>query len=206
MGIVRAGRADRGAVISPMAYSIGIVKVRDRERAFEDFYKAKKSALQRYVTALNRNGANAEDIVQEVMIIIRRYWGRYERPDVLMYQIAKQELRRQKRRAPQRTVPLDDHLPEVDAALHGKGAATALEVVEERDGLLRLLRKLSARQREVLALIEAVGLSIEETSAVLGISASSVKTHHARAVARLAELDSARLAKAQDAGPRREGI
>jgi RNA polymerase sigma factor (sigma-70 family) len=183
------------------------VRDQDTDAAFEIFYKAHKNSLQRYVAVLNRNGTNTEDIVQEVMIIIRRYWGRYERPEVLIYQIARQELRRQSRRLPQRTVPLDENLAEADEAMHRKAGANPLEAVEERDGLLRLLRDLSVRQREVVVLLDIVGLCTEQASAVLGISPSAVKTHHGRALARLAELDTARLAGAQGGpGSQKEGI
>jgi RNA polymerase sigma factor (sigma-70 family) len=54
-------------------------------------------------------------------------------------------------------------------------------------GVLRALRTLPVRQREVLALRYYLDLSEAEIAATLGISAGSVKTHAHRGLATLAE-------------------
>ena len=55
------------------------------------------------------------------------------------------------------------------------------------DRVLRTLRSLPTRQREVLALRYYLDLSEEEIATTLGISAGSVKTHAHRGLATLAE-------------------
>jgi RNA polymerase sigma factor (sigma-70 family) len=149
---------------------------------------------------LNRNGANSEDIVQEVMIIVRRCWGRYPRPDLLIFLIARQELGRAARRAQHQNVPLHDHLTEADATIQRQAETDPMQVVDERDRLIKLLQKLSNRQQETVVLIDAVGLSVGQTGEVLGISESAVKTHHRRGLARLAELEANSLASTRHPG------
>lgn len=51
--------------------------------------------------------------------------------------------------------------------------------------LIRALAQLSARQRECVVLIEALGFTYREASELLGISRSSVQRHTERALAKL---------------------
>lgn len=61
----------------------------------------------------------------------------------------------------------------------------ATEVVDLRQSLVPLLRRLSRRQREVVVLSHMVGLSHEEIAVLLGCSVGSVKVHARRALERL---------------------
>ena len=66
--------------------------------------------------------------------------------------------------------------------------AAVVDVADPLIGRLEvtdLLRRLPARQREVLVLRYLLDLSTEEVAATLGISTNSVKTHTARAAATL---------------------
>ncbi|GAA1362207.1 RNA polymerase sigma factor [Catellatospora chokoriensis] len=156
--------------------------------SFEAFYKAECAKLRRFVRALTRDSDLAEDIVQEVMITIRHYWGRYEKPAHLMYQVARQELSRHTRRVPAQWLPLDHHLSQAEQAMSATGV-DQFQLIEERDGTaLSLLRRLPDRQREVVAMIDIAGLSVKTVSEILGISPSAVKTHHSRGQERLREL------------------
>ncbi len=61
----------------------------------------------------------------------------------------------------------------------------ATELVDLRQSLAPLLRRLSRRQREVVVLSFMVGLSHEEIASLLGCSVGSVKVHARRGLVRL---------------------
>lgn len=63
--------------------------------------------------------------------------------------------------------------------------AETTDVVDLRRTLVPLLRRLSARQREVVILNHIVGLSHEEIAALLGCSVGSVKVHARRGLEKL---------------------
>lgn len=69
-------------------------------------------------------------------------------------------------------------LPAADPVRFEDGMATRLSVV-------RALRELPRRQREVVVLRMLVGLPVEDVAAVLGIGTGSVRTHLGRGMDRL---------------------
>jgi RNA polymerase sigma-70 factor (sigma-E family) len=74
-----------------------------------------------------------------------------------------------------RELPLEDH----DVAAPS-GAGTGLDAA-----LLSALRRLPARQREVIALRVFLDLDIETTARTLGIAPGTVRAHQSRAIAAL---------------------
>src|ERR1700729_4236006 len=62
------------------------------------------------------------------------------------------------------------------------------DFVGERDAIVRAVRLLPGRQREVVVLRFFADLSVSETAAAIGASQGSVKTHTSRALARLREV------------------
>lgn len=65
---------------------------------------------------------------------------------------------------------------------------SALERIETSRGLLRALRSLSSRQRDVLHLVFYQDLTVEEAAEVIGISVGSARTHYQRGKDRLRAL------------------
>jgi RNA polymerase sigma factor (sigma-70 family) len=61
----------------------------------------------------------------------------------------------------------------------------ALGGVETRDEIARMLRSLTAREREAIVLTAYLGYSTEEAGQLLGIRSSTVRVHTARARASL---------------------
>jgi len=62
------------------------------------------------------------------------------------------------------------------------------ERVIDHDAIIRAVKLLAPRQREVVVLRFFADLSVSETAAAIGSSRGSVKTHTSRALARLREV------------------
>jgi RNA polymerase sigma factor (sigma-70 family) len=78
--------------------------------------------------------------------------------------------------------PLDDHDPA------GRSVVDHAEPVIDHDAIIRAVKLLARRQREVVVLRFFADLSVSETAEAIGSSPGSVKTHTSRALARLREL------------------
>lgn len=119
--------------------------------------------------------ADADDAVAAAMEWAWGNWAKLQstrNPEGYLYRVAQRKARRL--RKPERLFPQppDGALPEVEP------------------GLVDALASLPERQRTVVWLMEACEWTQTEVSTWLGISVSSVRTHHTRALERLrAELE-----------------
>jgi RNA polymerase sigma-70 factor (ECF subfamily) len=166
----------------------------DRERALDRFLAGVERRALRIASMALRDGAEAEDAVQDAMIrLVRRYAGRPEsewRP--LFYRILQNRITDlQRRRAVRSAVmaflpgkrdgePLDDPLEHAvdprgrpDQALEGEELLARIEAV---------LATLSRRQREAFLLRNFEGLDVAQAAVAMGCSQGSVKTHYFRAM------------------------
>jgi RNA polymerase sigma-70 factor (sigma-E family) len=145
---------------------------------FEDFVSSSTVWLTRLAVTLTGDRGAAEDLVQEVLC--RTYLRRSHVDDPRAYvtrglvNLSNNRWRTISRR---REVPL---LGDVGALGSDSVAASV-----ERDRVVRALGQLSARQRTVVALRYLEDFSEAETARLMGVSVGSVKTHTARALARL---------------------
>lgn len=128
-----------------------------------------------------------EDLTQDVLVIVWKNLASYAGAAPLeawVFRICVYELlnavRRQGKRA--RTRLLDD-----EAARLLPDAAAEPEPPDAR-GLRSFLKHLAPREEEVIGLRHVEGLTFQETSAVLGVSVSSVKTHYYRALDKLRDV------------------
>jgi RNA polymerase sigma factor (sigma-70 family) len=151
----------------------------------------------------------AEDVAQETMLVIRATWGRYDRPDLAMYKIARRMayrvVQRHREVVPIPSQPLDvsisqqhEHVP--FAAEHNKGTEYGLDI-----DVRHALMKLPQRQREVIVLSVVCDLATEDVAEVLGITESAVKTHKSRGLKRLEQLLGDRLVSASPQADKRIG-
>jgi RNA polymerase sigma factor (sigma-70 family) len=62
------------------------------------------------------------------------------------------------------------------------------QAVIDRDAIVRAVKLLAPRQREVIVLRFFADLSVSETATAIGASPGSVKTHTSRALTRLREM------------------
>jgi RNA polymerase sigma-70 factor (sigma-E family) len=144
---------------------------------FADFYRASRDSCLRAVTAVVGDCRLAEELVAEAFTRAWMSWGKVRRHAAPRAWVVRTALNlgvswwRRRRRE----VPLADH----DAAAPG-GTSGGVD-----PALLAALRRLPARQREVLALRIFLDLDTETTAKVIGIAPGTVMAHLSRAVAAL---------------------
>lgn len=152
---------------------------------FTAFVAAVSGRLMRSAYLITGDVAAAEDLLQTALERAYRRWAHVrhrEEPEAYVRRIlvnaATDNWRRYRR---QRAVVLSDAVlpPAEDAAI------TALP---ERDELMAGLRSLPAGQRAVLVLRYFDDLTEAETARTLGCTVGTVKSQHARAMARLRQL------------------
>ena len=128
----------------------------------------------------------ADDVAQEVCLGVLSALPGYEdrgRPfEAFVFGIAAHKVADAQRQAMRMPVPIDQ-LP--DVADVGPGPADQVVKADEAEKARDLLDLLPPAQRELLVLRVAVGLSAEETGAVLDMTAGAVRVAQHRALARL---------------------
>jgi RNA polymerase sigma-70 factor (sigma-E family) len=166
--------------IAPTVRGAGdAVNARDREQ-FEEFMTSRWPGLVRLAFGLTGDRWLAEDLAQTALASAYASWSRVRRaddPDAYVHRIlinaSKSRLRRRR--------------------VHEQPAATAREAavsdptasVDERSVLLSALQELPPRQRAVVVLRYLEDLTDAQTAALLGCSASTVRSQAARALAKL---------------------
>lgn len=148
--------------------------MRHEQEEFAEFYRASKDSCLRTVTAVSGDRYLAEELVAEAFARAWTSWGQVRRHAAPRAWVVRTALNLGaswwRRR---REVPLTEH-----------GAAAAPETSGGVDpALIAALRRLPARQREVLALRIFLNLGTETTARALGIAPGTVMAHLSRAVA-----------------------
>ena len=144
---------------------------------FAEFYRAGRDSCLKAVTAVTSDCGLAEELVAEAFTRAWMSWGKVRRHAAPQAWVVRTALNlgvsRWRRR--RREVPLADH----DAAA-AAGTSGGVD-----PALIEVLRRLPARQREVLALRIFLDLDTETTARVIGIAPGTVMAHLSRAVAAL---------------------
>ncbi|MEV0597266.1 SigE family RNA polymerase sigma factor [Nonomuraea cavernae] len=140
---------------------------------FEDFVRARGSALLRYGYVLSGNADDAADLVQEALLRLSDTWDRVRNKDspeaYVRTTMARQHISWWRRR---RREQLTDDVPE--------GSYTDSHSFGE---LWKELATLPRRQRTVLVLRYYEDLSDQEIAEILGISRGTVRSQAFRALA-----------------------
>jgi RNA polymerase sigma-70 factor (sigma-E family) len=182
------------------------MRIREAEVSFEDFVRARSGSLLRTALLLTgQNRAEAEDLLQLALERAYRHWPRICRSDDperyvrrILASASTDRWRRLLRRPEQALVDADP----------GPVVPDRTSEIADRDYLLWALAGLPPRQRAVLVLRYFDDLSEAETAQMLGCSLGTVKSHAARALARLRDTADAqdRLPTGRVAGhPQTEG-
>ncbi|MEM9583777.1 MAG: RNA polymerase sigma factor [Pseudomonadota bacterium] len=167
-------------------------------------------ALRAFALSLTRNGATADDMVQDTVV---KAWTNIEKFEVgtnmraWLFTILRNTYYSSRRKAKR-------EVPDVDGAFTER-----LSVKPEHDGKLQLadfkdaFEQLPDEQREALVLVGASGFSYEEAADMCGVAVGTIKSRANRGRARLADLldhsddtameltDPATMAVVADSGP-----
>jgi RNA polymerase sigma factor (sigma-70 family) len=147
--------------------------------SFEGFFAAERSRLFGALVVMTNNRAEAEEILQDAFLAV---WERWERVAVMdepvgfLYRTAMNLFRKRVRRA----------AVAVRKAAHLLSQGDELADVELRDEAIRLLARLTPRERAAIVVTAYLGYSSEEAGELLGIKATTVRvlTNRARAALR----------------------
>jgi RNA polymerase sigma-70 factor (sigma-E family) len=175
----------RARYVGAVERRVEVLMRADDDADFVVFVAASSRRLLRTAFLITGDVDRAEDLLQTALERSYLRWGRIRRselPEAYVRRVivnAAVDTWRASRRL--RTVQLDEsQLPAMPDA--------ALERVPGRDALLACVRELPARQRAVLVLRYFDDLTEAETARVMGCSVGTVKSQHARAMARLRQL------------------
>lgn len=152
---------------------------------FEEFVRTQSRVLLRACWLLTGDWASAEDLLQGALAATWLHWSGLSRPDAPQAYVRRVMLTsylRSRRRRWTGEVATDD-LPDRPNR-HDDLAGS-----EDRLILIEALQTLPPRQRAVIALRFFVDLSERDTAAAMGCSVGAVKSHTARAIARLRRTD-----------------
>jgi RNA polymerase sigma factor (sigma-70 family) len=142
------------------------------DRAFERLYRRHVHDVYRYVLAVLRNQADAEDATQATFLSAYRAFIRGEeplKPRNWLLKIAHNECRQRFRAAARR--PKEVEWEDERAAAPGVD-----ETVPTADEIRNALAHLSFNQRSALVMRELEGRSYNEIATILGLSVSAVET------------------------------
>jgi RNA polymerase sigma-70 factor (sigma-E family) len=152
--------------------------MRQAQTEFAGFYAASRDDCMRVVLASTGDPVLAEELVAEAYARAWTSWpavSRHPAPQAWVIRTAlnvRVSWWRRRRREVEYT---------------GQDAVAAAQTAGVDAALMRMLMRLPARQREVIALRVFLDLDTESTAQVLGIAAGTVKAHLFRAVAALRE-------------------
>jgi RNA polymerase sigma-70 factor (ECF subfamily) len=147
---------------------------------FEVFYRREYPKVATLTMVLTRDASAAEDLTQEAFLRANRDWdrvGSYEHPGAWVRRVATNLAMSRFRRL--RT--------ETKALLRFTGSIRVAEMDTDAAEFWAEVRRLPARQAQVVALHYVEDRSVDDIAATLGVSPASVKTHLQRARRTLAE-------------------
>lgn len=140
--------------------------------------------VYRWIRALCGPGIDAEDIAQEVFIVVQRQLGRFDGGNLAgwLYRIVQLQVRDHQQRAWFRNVfsrPRDVVLEQIVSP-----AADQVDQLERKERemyLYELVNQLNPLWRDSFLLFEVAGMTGEEIASLQGIPAATVRTHLSRA-------------------------
>jgi RNA polymerase sigma factor (sigma-70 family) len=124
----------------------------------------------------------ADELAQDAFV---RVWERWDRvrlmsdPTGYLYRTAMNAFRSRYRRS----------LLALRVQLTHREPADDLQLVEERDAVVRRLGRLGRRQRAAVVLVDLLEFSSDEAASILGTTAGAVRTQASRGRAQLRQLE-----------------
>lgn len=156
--------------------------------AMDELVRRHGAALFRHARSMAGGDATlAEDALQDTLMAVLQHAATFrgEHPRAWLFTIARNAVRRQARR---RGIVAETFEPRDGTSLEAAGfgsperAACFERAVESRELVRKSLALLSDTERDVIALVDVEGLSLEETAAALELSLAATKSrlHRAR--------------------------
>jgi len=162
---------------------------RDADEALIALYTTNYRSLVRLSTLLLHDQAAAEDVVQDAFVAMHASWRRLRDTEKALAYLRQAVVNRSRSRlrhlkVADRKAPAllsADANASLPSAEHGALAAL------DRERVMRALRTLPTRQREVLVLRYYADLSEAQIAEAMGISTGAVKSHASRGMGALRE-------------------
>ena len=172
---------------SAVARGPGGLPVTTAQAAVTALYQAHALGMIRLAHIMLGDRASAEDVVQEAFCGLYRRWSHLADYGSAVHYVRSAVLNRCRSVLRRRTTSL------APRGLGGQpepviSAESAVLTREERDEIMRAVRRLPQRQREALVLRFYLDLSAEEIAATMGISPSSVRSATHRALTSLGRI------------------
>jgi RNA polymerase sigma-70 factor (ECF subfamily) len=164
------------------------VRIEDGEA--EAFLAGERPRLRRYLTAMTRDAAEAEDLTQETLVRAWRGLPQLREPQAArawLYQIATNVMVERARADQRRIITMANDTVPAGPPTTDEGAIQ-LEQADMSACVNDLTDRLSDAQRAVLLLHDAHGFSNPQIAALLGCSLPAVKIRLHRARARLTRM------------------
>jgi RNA polymerase sigma-70 factor (sigma-E family) len=153
----------------------------EREQTYVEFVTARQTHLRRIAYAICGDWTQADDLLQTALIKLYVAWPRVQRrgtEEAYVRRIIVRANVDEHRRPWRREAP----------GLAGVDPPAAEHDPTDRTALFAALQALPVMQRKTVVLRHWLELSVEETARELGISTGTVKSHSARALARLRDV------------------
>ncbi|MFF4237809.1 SigE family RNA polymerase sigma factor [Actinomadura geliboluensis] len=154
----------------------------EADQAVTALYSANYRSLVRLAALLVRDGATAEEVVQDAFVAMHGAWRRLRAPEQALSYLRQSVVNRSRSVLRHRAV-MERHMPKGLPDAPSAENATIGEL--ERTAVIDALSKLPARQREALVLRYYADLSETEIARAMGISRSAVRSHTARGMTAL---------------------
>lgn len=141
---------------------------------FMRLYLKVQPALRSYLFSLLRNGADADDVFQEVSLVLWERFGDYDRGHPFLnwaFGIARNHAARWRRAVPRARAWLP---PEVEEKLAATYAEIEDELAPRRAALRDCVNRLGAQARELLSLRYEKVLSLQQIADTRGMSLNAV--------------------------------
>ena len=151
---------------------------------FAGLYARWYQPVYRWITALGGPGVDADDLTQEVFIVVQRKLSTFDRVNLAgwLYRIAQLTVRDHRRRAWFRKIFLRSRDVVLDEIV---GAAASpedqLAAKQRQMHLYQLIQQINPRWRNSFVLSDIAGLSSTEIARLEGLSPATVRTHLFRA-------------------------
>jgi RNA polymerase sigma-70 factor (sigma-E family) len=182
--LIRAGRGDAMTTGDPPGDRPADAGL-GADAAVEQLYAGEYRRLVRLSVLLVGDAETAEEVVQDSFVAMHGRWGSLREPENGLAYLRQTVVNRSRSVLRHRGVRARYVPPAVST---DPGADEGALASDRRTTVLRALRQLPDRQREVLALRYYLDLSEADIAETLGISRGAVKSHASRGVSALRTL------------------